>query len=528
MPPDPAPILPDPDDIPPRPVRRSGRYVLLVVALVALAAAAWYWHARSTGAAQGADAVAQAGKAAKGGGRFGAAGGGRRGGDPRTVMPVTVVAAGTQDFPVYQNAIGNVTARSTVTVRPRVDGQLLRLLFTEGQMVKKGELLAEIDPRPFEVQVLQANGQLARDQAQLANARVDLERYQTLFKQDSIARQQVDTQAALVRQLEGTIEADRGVVENAKLQLSFTKITAPMAGRTGLRQVDPGNMVHQSDTSGIVVITEIQPIGVLFSIPEDRLAPVLRRMRAGDTLPVDVYGRDGNVRIESGKLVTVDNQIDPTTGTVKLKAEFPNRSGALFPNQFVNVRMEVDVLHNATVVPTAAVQRGNQGTFVYRVNDDDTVSVRVVKLGPAQGEVTVVEEGIVPGERVVTDGTDKLRDGAKIEPVAPGAAAAMDAQAARARQGARAKGGEAANGAKGGEGAGARGGPGGGGGRRRGEGVASNPPAGGNPPAGVPGPASAIPARPGGAAPAGNAPSNNGPAARSPQAPAGVRASPNG
>jgi multidrug efflux system membrane fusion protein len=355
----------------------------------------------------------------KGGGAGGKGGGGRRGADPRTVLPVAVAPARTADFIVWLNALGNVNARSTVTVRPRVDGQLARVLFREGQTVKAGELLAEIDPKPFEVQVTQANGQLARDQAQLANARVDLARYQTLLKQDSIAQQQVDTQAALVRQLEGTIEADRGVVDNAKLQLSYTRITAPAGGRTGLRQVDPGNMVRQTDANGIVVITQVQPINVIYSIPEDRLAAVIKRVQAGDAPLVDAYDRDGRIKLASGKLVTIDNQIDPTTGTIKLKAEFANEPAALFPNQFVNVRMQLDTLHAVTVVPTSAVQRGSPGTFVYRVNDDSTVSVKVVKLGPTEGEVTVVESGLQPGERVVTDGADKLRDGAKIEPVTP-------------------------------------------------------------------------------------------------------------
>jgi multidrug efflux system membrane fusion protein len=400
----------------------------VVVAVLALAAAGWYfWHERAPVAQDGtvaqdggSGADARGGAGGKGGpGGKGAAGGGRRGADPRTVLPVAVAPARSADFTVWLNALGNVTARSTVTVRPRVDGQLARVLFREGQMVKAGELLAEIDPKPFEVQVTQANGQLARDQAQLANARVDLTRYQTLLKQDSIAQQQVDTQAALVRQLEGTIEADRGVVDNAKLQLSYTRITAPGSGRTGLRQVDPGNMVRQTDANGIVVITQVQPINVLYSIPEDKLASVIKRVQSGDAPLVDAYDRDGRIKLASGKLVTIDNQIDPTTGTIKLKAEFANESSSLFPNQFVNVRMQLDTLHGVTVVPTSAVQRGSPGTFVYRVNDDNTVSVRLVKLGPTEGETTVIESGLAPGERVVTDGADKLRDGAKIEPVTP-------------------------------------------------------------------------------------------------------------
>ena len=422
MPEPPPPVVPDPADrVPPRAPRR-GWAAAVVLGIVVFAGAGWYyWRERAPAPADAATAQAASDGRAGGGdkGAGGGKGGGRRGADPRTVLPVAVMPARTADFTVWLNALGNVNARSTVTVRPRVDGQLARVLFREGQMVKPGELLAEIDPKPFEVQVTQANGQLARDQAQLANARVDLARYQTLLKQDSIAQQQVDTQAALVRQLEGTIEADRGVVDNAKLQLSYTRITAPAGGRTGLRQVDPGNMVRQTDPNGIVVITQVQPINVLYAIPEDKLASVIKRMQAGDAPPVDAYDRDNRIKLASGKLVTLDNQIDPTTGTIKLKAEFANESSSLFPNQFVNVRMQLDTLHGVTVVPTSAVQRGSPGTFVYRVNDDSTVSVRVVKLGPAEGETTVIESGLQPGERVVTDGADKLRDGAKIEPVTP-------------------------------------------------------------------------------------------------------------
>jgi multidrug efflux system membrane fusion protein len=429
----PPPVVPDSDDAPPRqPVRRRRWLAATLLLLVVVAAVGWYyWHER--GAATS-DETATATKGDKGGaaGKGGFAGGRRGGADPRTVLPVAVAPARTADFTVWLNALGNVNARSTVTVRPRVDGQLASVLFREGQIVKAGDLLAQIDPKPFEVMVTQANGQLARDQAQLANARIDLERYTTLQKQDSIAQQQVDTQAALVRQLEGTVEQDRGVVDNAKLQLSYTRITAPAGGRTGLRQVDPGNMIRQTDTNGIVVITQVQPINVLYAIPEDKLAVVQKRMQAGETLVVDAYDRDGRIKLATGKLVTIDNQIDPTTGTIKLKAEFPNESSSLFPNQFVNVRMQLDTLHGVTVVPSSAVQRGSPGTFVYKVNDDDTVSVKVVKLGPTEGETTVIASGLAPGETVVTDGADKLKDGAKIEPIT---AEQRAAQAAAARRG---------------------------------------------------------------------------------------------
>lgn len=465
MPADPRPIVPDPDDVPPRPPRRHGWVAFLVVALL-VGGGLWWWlaHRDATDATGNATVAAKDGAGATGGGglagaRGGGPGGGRRGADPRTVLPVAVAPARTTDFTVWLNALGNVAARSTVTVRPRVDGQLARVLFREGQIVKAGDLLAEIDPAPFEVQVMQANGQLARDQAQLANARIDLERYQTLLKQDSIAQQQVDTQAALVRQLEGTIEADRATVANAKLQLSYTKITAPSAGRLGLRQVDPGNMVRQTDANGLVVITQVQPINVLFAIPEDRLPTVLRQLQTGGGLDVEAYDRDGRVRIAQGRLVSVDNQIDPTTGTIKLKAEFANESAALFPNQFVNVRLKLDTLKGVTVVQTSAVQRGTPGTFVYRVNPDDTVSVRVVRLGPAQGEETVIEDGVVPGDVVVIDGADKLRDGAKIEPVTPEQRAAATVPAPRGNNGKGGRRGGASAGGGGNPGAGA-GGPG--------------------------------------------------------------------
>jgi multidrug efflux system membrane fusion protein len=425
---------------------RRGRAVSWIVASLIVAAAAaggWYWFKGSAGAGDATRAAAPGGASNGGGLRKGGPDAANRG-----PLPVATSAVRTADFNVYLNALGNVTPRSTVTVRPRVDGQLSRVLFKEGQMVKAGDVIAEIDPKPFEVQVTQASGQLARDQAQLANAQIDLARYQTLLQQDSIAQQQVDTQAALVRQFQGTIEADRGAVDNAKLQLSYTKIRAPVSGRTGLRQVDAGNMVHQTDTNGLVVITEIDPIDVVYAIAEDKLAAVRKRTQGGNTMPVDAYDRDGKIMLASGKLLTVDNQIDPTTGTVKLKAEFGNADATLFPQQFVNVRMLVDTLKGATIVPTAAIQRGSVGAFVYRVNDDSTVSVKPVRLGPAEGEATVVESGISSGERVVVDGLDKLKDGAQIEPIDRNAQASTPPRAAKG-DGQRRKGGEGKAGGEG-------------------------------------------------------------------------------
>lgn len=333
-------------------------------------------------------------------------------------MPVAAAPAVQGSLDVYLNALGTATPRTTVTVRSRVDGQLIKVYFREGQVVKAGALLAEIDPRPFEVQLAQAMGQLARDQALLKNAQRDLERYNTLFAQDSISKQQRDTQESLVHQYQGAVETDQGQVENAKLQLSYCRITAPSDGRVGLRQVDPGNMIRSSDASGLVVITQLQPISVLFTLSEDKIPSVMRRLQSGETIPVEAYDRDQKAKLASGKLVAIDNQIDTTTGTVKLKAEFPNQDNALFPNQFVNVRLLVDVQRDATLVPTAAVQRGAQGTFVFVVNADQTVAARPVKLGAAQNEKTAVADGVKPGEMVVVDGIDKLRDGGKVQLVA--------------------------------------------------------------------------------------------------------------
>ncbi|MGE5468987.1 MAG: MdtA/MuxA family multidrug efflux RND transporter periplasmic adaptor subunit [Ignavibacteria bacterium] len=389
----------------------------LAALLVAGAAAFWYFDKGSEPAPQG--------------------GFGRKGFGDRP-MPVQAAAVTRGDIEVALTALGTVTARNTATVKARVDGQLVRVPFKEGDVVKAGQLLAEIDARPFQVQLDQAKGQLARDEAQLANARIDQQRYAALLAKDSIAKQQVDTQEALVRQYEGVVAADRAQVENAKLQLDFTRVTAPTAGRVGLRQVDAGNMVHASDANGIVVITETRPINLVFAIPAESLSRVLERLHAGDTLAVDAFDRDGKTKLASGKLLTVDNQIDVTTGTVKLKAEFANDDNALFPNQFVNVRLRVETRKDATLMPVAAVQRGTQGTFVYVVTPEGTVAVRPVTLGPASGEVVAVEKGVNEGEQVVIDGADKLRDGAKVEVTTPGAgvAAAKEGRAPGAPGGA--------------------------------------------------------------------------------------------
>ena len=317
-------------------------------------------------------------------------------------------------MPVYLDGLGSVTALYTVTVQTRVDGQLMAIYYREGQQVHAGELIAEIDPRPFQVQLEQAEGQMAHDQALLANARLDLERYRTLATQEAIPKQLLDTQEATVRQAEATIKTDQAAIDDAKLQLLYCRITAPISGIIGLRLVDPGNIVHISDTNGLLVITQVQPITIVFTLPEESLPAVLGKLRAGAMLRVDAFNRDKSRKLASGRLVAVDNVIDQNTGTLRLKAEFENATNALFPNQFVNVRLLVEVRRNQVIVPTVAVQRGSQGTFLYVIKSGNTAEIRKVELGVTEGFQTSINSGLQAGESVVTDGSDKLRPGSLV------------------------------------------------------------------------------------------------------------------
>jgi multidrug efflux system membrane fusion protein len=333
---------------------------------------------------------------------------------PRAIS-VAVAQVQQQDVPVYLSGLGSVTAFNTANIKSRVDGQIMKVNFREGQDVHEGELLIEIDARPYQVQLEQMQAQLFRDQAQLRDAKLNLDRYTSLIPSGSIAQQQVDTQKALVDQLDGTVRNDQAQIDSAKLNITYCHITAPFSGRIGLRQVDPGNIIHAADTNPMLILTQLQPIAVIFTLPEDVLPNVADHMRKG-TLEVDAFSRDDQTKLATGKLLTIDNQIDPTTGTAKLKSVFDNRDGKLWPNQFVNADLLLETRKNSTVIPTAAILRGPQGTFVYVVNSDKTVEDRAVTVSLTQGNTTVVASGVNPGDTVVTDGQDKLQKGSHIEP----------------------------------------------------------------------------------------------------------------
>ncbi|WP_244807852.1 MULTISPECIES: MdtA/MuxA family multidrug efflux RND transporter periplasmic adaptor subunit [Caballeronia] len=412
------PTPPTPAAIEPAPRRR--RVVPLIVAILIVAGAVAWWHPWNRGESGGTSGAPEARQ------------GGRRGmpNPMNQPQPVHVATVTQGEMPVVISSLGTVTPLANVTVKTQLNGTLVDVAFKEGQMVKKGDVLAQIDPRPYEISLRNAEGTLAKDQALLQTARLDLQRYQTLLSQDSIAKQQVDTQASLVKQYEGAVKSDQANVDTYKLDLTYARITAPVSGRVGLRQVDPGNYVTTGDTNGVVVITQLQPISVIFTTSEDNLAAILKPLHAGTKMSVTAYDRANTTSLEAGYLETVDNQIDTTTGTVKLRATFDNKEGMLFPNQFVNTKLLVDVIKNATIVPTPAVLNGSSGAFVYVVKPDNTVTVRNVKTGPVDGERTSIKSGLQVGERVVIDGSDRLKEGAKITIPAEKAKAASGASGA--------------------------------------------------------------------------------------------------
>lgn len=396
-PPPPRTEPPKPGAAPPKKVARRRRW-LWIVALIAIALLAWFFFSRSGG-------TPASQKTAKGrGGRAGAP----------AATPVVAVEATKGNIGVYVTGLGAVTPIYTVTVRSRVDGQLMKVYFKEGDFVHEGDPLVEIDPRPYEAAVVQAAGQLTRDQALLANARIDLARYTTLVKEEAIPEQQFATQQALVTQYEGTIANDQGVLDAAKLNVTYSHITAPITGVIGLRLVDPGNIVHATDSNGMLVITQIQPISVIFTVSEDQLPPILKKFRAGQMLQVDAWDRDLKTKLATGTLYTIDNQIDQTTGTLKLRASFQNENRALFPNQFINARLLQQEKTGVTLLPSAAIQRNTNTTYVYLIKPDSTVTVRNITVGTTEADRSEITSGLMPGDKVVMTGVDKLEEGSKV------------------------------------------------------------------------------------------------------------------
>ncbi|MFW7202099.1 MdtA/MuxA family multidrug efflux RND transporter periplasmic adaptor subunit [Serratia sp. BNK-17] len=395
-----------------KPQRRSLLLRLLAVAIAIIVAVLASRHFSAAQPTAGTTPGAHQAAGKTGAGR---AAGGRRG---APMSPVQAATATQQTVPRYLSGLGTATAANTVTVTSRVDGQLMAIHFTEGQQVKAGDLLAEIDPRPFQVQLTQAQGQLAKDQATLANARRDLARYQQLVKTNLVSRQELDTQASLVQQTEGAIKADQGAVDSAKLQITYSRITAPIDGRVGLKLVDVGNYVTSGSTTGLVVITQTHPIDVVFTLPEGNIADLLKAQKAGP-VSVEAWDRTNQNKLTTGSLLSLDNQIDTATGTIKLKARFANEDDALFPNQFVNARLQVDTLHDAVVIPTAALQMGNEGNFVWTLSEDNKVSKHRVTAGVQDSRQVVISAGLNAGDRVVTDGIDRLTEGMQVEVLAP-------------------------------------------------------------------------------------------------------------
>ena len=406
---------------------------MLWMALLAVATGAGGWWLGQRGDAKALEgisppsasspALAASGAAVAASGAGGATGSGsaaaRRFGGANRVQPVTVAAVKRQDVRVILSAIGNISALNTAVVRPRVDGELKAIRFKEGQMVRAGALLAEIDPRSYEIALAQTQSELAKNQATLKNAQLDLARYKDLLAKDSIAKQQVDTQESLVNQLTASLRTDNSQVDNARLLLSYTKITAPISGRLGLKQADLGNVIRAGDANGLVTITQTQPISVVFSVPESNLPLITRKLKSTEPLTVEAWDREQRTMLATGKVSTTDNTIDPVTGTIKVKAEFANADGSLFPNQFVNIKLQVNTLEAALSVPSAAVQRGAAGTFVYVVKPDSNVAIRRIRMGAAEGDWVSVQGELEAGDRVVTDGADRLREGAKVDVITP-------------------------------------------------------------------------------------------------------------